>query len=148
MTDTLKADSSASAFRKAVITVWMRHPWRSNVTVKRYALDADGIETKISNGTLDTYKYVIRVYMLVSWPTQKMIIVAPISTRSYITTELLTQESSPPLGGKFDIVCVNDVGQESIAEGISVSSKDSYISDKIQRHCDGMYNRVEVLPCS
>ena len=122
--------------------------WRCNVIVKRYSLDADGIDIKISNGTLDTYKYVIRVEILSSWDSMKMITVAPISTKSFITTELLTQKSSPPLGGKFDVVCVNDVGQESIAEGIPVSSKDSYINDKIQRSCDGMYNKIEVLPCS
>jgi len=83
---TIKADASASEMRDAITTVWMRHPWRANVYVKRLDLDSDGIDITISNGTLETIRYTVYVDMLIGYGTQKQIIVSASSSKSIITT--------------------------------------------------------------
>ena len=109
-------------------------------------MDSDGIDIKISNGALDTIRYTIKINKLFKYQTADQIIVAR-KTKSIITATPAVQPGSRPLSGKFDVICVSELGQESRAKNIPWDSSYTYIGHKIQQYCHGMYNRIEAHPC-
>jgi hypothetical protein len=73
--------------------------------------------------------------------------VSKTGTKATITAKALTQNSAPPLTGKFDIVCVSEAGQESTAINMNSNSHEFWIGHAIQQQCVGLYNRIEAFPC-
>jgi hypothetical protein len=120
--------------KSAIDNIWWRD-WsvRSKCTVVKVNLDSDGKDITISNGTMATVQYTISVDKLVAKPTSSQIIVSKTGTKATITAKALTQNSAPPLTGKFDIVCVSEAGQESTAINMNSNSHEFWIGHAIQQ---------------
>ena len=91
----------------------------ARVTRKDY--DADGKNPRTTKKPIETIRYTIKVVRLISSPTTKHMIISKAGTKATITayTPAEVQLSAPPIGGKFDVICVNSLGQESRAKNIN-----------------------------
>jgi len=91
---------------------------RSDIKITRLDLDSDGNNITIANTTLETIRYTIEVVKLINAQSTSQIIASKVGTKATITAKPAVQLSSPPISGKFNIICVSDVGQESKAINI------------------------------
>lgn len=148
MKTTIKCTATAAEF-KAVVKKFYWDTYRTDISVTRTDLDSQGIDITISNSTMETIRFEISVDKLVKEPTTTQIILSKVGSSSTLTAKLpsAVQLSSPPIEGKFDIVCVSEVGQESFTINLDRTTHYKWIGNYIEQQCVGMYNNIEALPC-
>ena len=143
---TIKCISTEAEFKAGVKDYYWKL-LRSDIKIIRIDLDADGNNVTATNKTMVTIRYIIETGKLVASPSTTQIIVSKVGTSSTITAKPTSQISAPPISGKFNIICVSDVGQESKAININAQEHHYWIGHQIQQQCVGLYNRIEALPC-
>jgi hypothetical protein len=107
----IKCKATAAEFKNLI----KKYYWdliRSDIKVTRLDLDADGKNITIANTTLVTIQFEIEVIKLIANPTTAQIIVSKVGSQATVTAKVPAdvQLSAPPLTGKFDVICVSDVG--------------------------------------
>jgi hypothetical protein len=107
----LTDNDSAARVRQQIVR-YFYSIWGSNISVEKQGYNADDIETDDSELTVKTV-YTISVLKQINGPSFSMAsVVMADNGSSSVSIEAPFQDSTPPISGRFNIVCPNDDGSE------------------------------------
>lgn len=125
--ESIAADATNWVFRSYIrrYFIWNKG---TDIDVTKISIDADGVETDDAD-LIDAYLYEITLRELQAADSVSVITVQRVSTSATITTYLPSevQQSSPPMTGKFKILCYNEDGESAYTESLSAGASTSNI---------------------